>query len=143
MEAVKAKIGGSSDEERQKMTKEAEEIGKRLSELDKKYDMLYNDRLDGLISDKKFKEMSARWESEQEQLSERLGRIENELRTESDKAFNLDSFTELICRYEHIETLDKELLNLLIDKIVVGDRVKEGKTYTQTITVYYRFIGCI
>ena len=40
VEAVKAKIGGSSDEERQKMTKDAEEIGKRLDDLNKKYYML-------------------------------------------------------------------------------------------------------
>ena len=142
-ETVKARIGGSSDEERQIITKEAEDLEKRLGELSKKFDMLYNDRLDGLISDKKFKEMSARWESEQEQLSERLEQIEEELRTENEKTFNLDRFTELICQYEHIDTLDKEVLNSLVDKIVVGDRVKEGKSYTQTITVYYRFIGCV
>ena len=57
VETVKAKIGGSSDEERQRMSNEAEEVEKRLGELDKKFDMLYNDRLDGLISDKKFKEI--------------------------------------------------------------------------------------
>ena len=143
VEMVKAKIGGSSDEERQRMTKEAEEVEKRLGELSKKFDMLYNDRLDGLISDKKFKEMSARCESEQEQLSERLKQLQEKLRTGSEKSFNLDRFTELISEYEHIESLDKEILNLLIDRIVVGDKVKEGKSYTQTVTVFYRFVGCI
>ena len=105
--------------------------------------MLYNDRLDGLISDKKFKEMSARCESEQEELSERLEQLEEKLRAGNEKAFDLERFVDLISEYERIETLDKELLNLLIDKIVVSDRVKEGKSFTQTITVYYRFVGCM
>lgn len=143
VETVKAKIGGSSDEERQRMSNESEEVEKRLNELDKKFDMLYNDRLDGLISDKKFKEMSARCESEQEELSERLEQLQEKLRTGSEKSFNLDRFVELICGYEHIEQLDKEILNLLIDRIVVSDRIKEGKSFAQTITVYYRFVGCM
>ena len=143
VETVKARLGGNSDEERQRMSNEAEAIEKRLGELSKKYDMLYNDRLDGLISDKKFKEMSARCESEQEELSERLEQLQEKLRAGSEKAFNLERFVDLIGEYERIETLDKELLNLLIDKIVVSDRVKEGKAFTRTITVYYRFVGCM
>lgn len=143
VEAVKEKIGGSGDEERQRMNSEASDIEKRLTELDKKFDMLYNDRLDGLISDKKFKEMSARSESEQEQLTERLEYLREKLRTGEAKSFNVDRFTELICEYEHIDSLDKELLNLLVDKIVVGDRLKENGVRTQTVTVYYRFVGCL
>lgn len=137
MEAVKAKIGGSSDEERQRMSNEAEEVEKRLGELDKKFDMLYNDRLDGLISDKKFKEMSARCESEQEELSERLEQLQAKLRSSSEKSFNLDRFVDLISEYEKIESLDKELLNLLIDKVVVSDRVKEGNKLSPYITALW------
>ncbi|MBD5111535.1 MAG: DUF4368 domain-containing protein [Ruminococcaceae bacterium] len=55
----------------------------------------------------------------------------------------MERFVDLISEYDKIESLDKELLNLLIDKIVVSDRVKEGKAFTQTITIYYRFVGCM
>ena len=142
-ELVKSKINKCSDEESQRMYNEMAELGKRINDLDRKFDMLYNDRLDGLISDKKFKELSARCEEEQEQLKERLEQLQEKYQAENEQAFNVERFVDIISEYETIDTLDKELVNKLIDKIVVGDRVKSDEGTTQTITIYYRFIGFV
>ena len=140
IEAVKSKMGGK-DDAKDKLLAEAADLEKRVEVLQKKFDMLYNDRLDGVISDKKFKEISVRCESEQESLTERLEAIREELAEAERRQLDLEQFEDVIGEYEVIDSLDKELLNKLIDKIVVGERVKDGKSFTQTITIYYRFIG--
>lgn len=141
-EAVKNKIG-SNDISRDKLNDEAVDLEKRIEVLQKKYDMLYNDRLDGIISDKKFKEISARCESEQDALTERLESIREELTADEGQKFDMERFAEVIGEYETIDSLDKELLNKLIEKIVVGERKTDGKSYSQTITIHYRFIGTV
>ena len=56
---------------------------------------------------------------------------------------NVDKFMAVISRYESIQSLDKELLNRLIDRITVSDKIKTEDRYTQKITIYYKFIGKI
>ena len=51
-------------------------------------------------------------------------------------------FLETIREYAEIRELDAELLNRMIDKIVVSDRVPdENGGFSQKIKIYYRFIG--
>ena len=43
---------------------------------------------------------------------------------EAEPERNVDRFMVAISRYESIQSLDKELLNRLIDRITVSDRIK-------------------
>ncbi len=40
-----------------------------------------------------------------------------------------------------MEALDKEILNRLIDKIVVGDRINENGKQMQQVRIFYKFLG--
>ena len=52
-------------------------------------------------------------------------------------------------RYSHIETLDRDILHALIERIEIGEKIlPEGLTiagprtpYRQSIRIFYRFIG--
>lgn len=48
---------------------------------------------------------------------------------------------DVVRKYTDVQELDQELLNRLIDKIVVGNKVKNASGYMQKITIHYRFIG--
>lgn len=111
--------------------KEKEAIEARLKELEIKFDRLYDDRLEGFISDKKFKEMAVKCESEQEQLNARLTELKEQLSQQTEVEVNVSRFVETIRQYTNVDALDRELLNRLIDKIVVGDKVKTDSDYTQ------------
>jgi len=54
---------------------------------------------------------------------------------------NVARFIETVQHYTDVTELNREILNRLIDKIVVGDKVKTADGYTQNITIYYRFLG--
>lgn len=53
----------------------------------------------------------------------------------------VEQFTDLISQYDKVMELDRELLNRLIDKIVVGDRIKVDDGYYQKVSIHYKFIG--
>jgi len=74
---VMAKINADDACEGQQIEREIEALEKRITELEAKFDRLYDDRLDGLLSDKKFKELSSNCEAEQDTLTERLTEMKN------------------------------------------------------------------
>lgn len=116
-------------------------VESRLLELDAKFDRLYDDRLEGFILDKKFKEMAVKCEREQEQLNVRLIEIQEQLSQQTEIEVNVSRFVETVRRYTNIETLDRVLLNRLIDKINVTDKVKTDTGYTKKVKIYYRFLS--
>ena len=55
--------------------------------------------------------------------------------------FQKKLFADIAEQYDDITELDREILNRLISKIVVGDRIRENGRSTQKVTVYYNFLG--
>ena len=143
MEMVLKKVGDSDDTGRQLMEREIADLTKRIEELSLKYDRLYDDRLDGLLSDRKFKEMAERVEAEQNRAEERLAELKETLANTEDTRQNLEDFLEIAERYQDVTELDKEMLNRLISTITVGKKIQTGRGSTQEITVNYRFIGAL
>ena len=55
--------------------------------------------------------------------------------------FKKKLFADIAEQYDDITELDREILNRLIAKIVVGDSIRENGRSSQQVTVYYNFIG--
>lgn len=141
VKAVLKKLGSNTNQKAERAKHEMESINARLKTLEAKFDKLYDDRLEGFISDKKFREMAAKCEAEQEQLSARLDELKERINQQEEVKLNVARFIETVHEYADVTALDKEILNHLIDKIVVSDRVKTDTGFTQKITIYYRFLG--
>lgn len=141
IQIVQNKIGKSESNDRKAIDYEINVLQTRIKELDMKFDRLYDDRLDGLLSEKKFKDLSGKCEMEQEKLNARLSELNAEMQEQKDKDTNVEQFTDLISQYDKVMELDKELLNRLIDKIVVSDRIKVDDGYYQKVSIHYKFIG--
>lgn len=137
------KLGGVDERSRVNAENEIKTLEIRINGLEAKFDRLYEDRLNGIISDKKFKELSAKCEAEQDRLTLELSELREKNACEAEPERNVDRFMVAISRYESIQSLDKELLNRLIDRITVSDRIKTEDGYTQKITIFYKFIGKI
>lgn len=140
---VLKKLGSTDNHQKECVLEEISALEIRIKALDNKFDKLYEDRLDGVISDKRFKEMSNKCEDEQQKLSIRLEELKEHLNQQTEIKVNISSFVETIKQYTDVKSLDKELLNRLIDKIVIGDKVKNDNGYTQRITIYYKFLGSL
>lgn len=128
---LQVELGNTNTYKMQALQKEASEIKKRLQMLDKKFDQLYEDKLNGLLPVRKFLEMTKNTESEHQQLTEKLAGLESQIAVQKTVDDSISRFMDIIRKYADIKTLDSELLNRLVDKIVVGNKVKSKKGYTQ------------
>lgn len=135
------KLNNGSDAEAKGAEQELETLEARNAELDRKFDLLYNDRLNGILSEKKFKELSEKCESEQERIQSRIDELRKRVSGSKDSELNVERFAEIAMRYENVETLDRELLNRLVHSIEVGERSKGENGAEQKITIRYRFVG--
>ena len=138
---LQVELGNTSTYKMQALRKEADEIKKRLQMLDKKFDQMYEDKLNGVLPVRKFLEMTKTSEAEHQQLTEKLADLESQIATQKTTDDSISRFMDIVRKYTEVKQLDSELLNRLIDKIVVGNKVKSKKGYTQRITIYYRFVG--
>ena len=143
LEMVLKKIGDTDDTGRQLMEREIADLTKRIEELSIKYDRLYDDRLDGLLSDKKFREMSERVETEQCKAEEHLAELKETLANTEESERNIEDFISAAEQYQDVTELDKEMLNRLVSSITVGRKIKTEQGNMQEITVNYRFIGAL
>lgn len=143
METVLRKVEEASGSEQKGIEQEIQSLEERISVLDKRYDQLYEDRLSGLISNQKFKELSGKCEAEQTSLSERLEILQRQIESQGVGESEIEGFVRLAEMHEAPTKLDRELLNRLIDSIEIGDRIKDPAGNRQSITVNYKFIGKI
>lgn len=116
-----------------------EELEKQIQKLDYRYEQMYQDRLDGVISLQRFKELVAGDEEKRNKLQKDLDELRASEKLKADEAKSIQTFIEKVKQFGEITSLDKVLLNTLIDKIVVGERQLVDGEYTQEITIYYKF----
>lgn len=140
---LKRKLNAEGTSETKRAESEILATERRIAELDRKFESLYEDKLSGILSVEKFKELSTKCESEQNVLKKLLERLRQKNENILDKEEQIDRFMEQLHMYSDIKELDKEILNRLIDKITVSDRYqKDGKTY-QNVKIDYRFVNCM
>ena len=123
--------------------REAAALRRRVWELEQIAAKLYEDKVNGVISEASFTSLIGRCESKRAEIAARLERIDAELSAserESDKA---QRWADAIRRRLCLQELDRETVDELIDHIEIGERsVIDGQKH-QDITIYYRFVGAV
>ena len=122
--------------------KELDAAEKRIAELSAIFKRLYEDSVTGRISDERFAELSADYESEQRQLKERAAELQGELSKAQEATVNAGKFMNIVRKYTSFEELTPTLLREFIEKIVVHEcSYDENKNRRQEIEIYYSFVG--
>ena len=117
---------------------------KRKSDVDNLFTRMYEDLINGKITEYNFEMLSKKYQAEQEALSERIDRLETALANRKTQSLNIEKWVKLVRQYTAPTELTAELLNALVEKIVVHEAVKdEDGIRTQAIEIYYRFVGKI
>lgn len=140
-ETVMSKISATETKNAAAMQREARDLEERVQTLERKYDMMYEDRLSGIISDTKFRDMAAKCEEEQRAAEARLQELRQSIEAIGMQDTAVREFIDAAEKYTTITELDRELLHTLVDSIVIGDRVRTADGIQQTITVNYKFMG--
>ena len=130
--------------EQKALEREKRKLTKRLCELDKFFSALYEDKVLERITERNFDMMSRKYEAEQPQLTARIEEINASLAEKETADNGIKDFFALIASYADTVELSATMVNALIDKITVGERVqKEDGTVEQTIKIYYKFVGVL
>lgn len=123
--------------------RELEKAKKRIAEIDKLIQRIYEDNVSGKLSDERFATLSNTYETEQKKLKEKLPEMESYLEAETDKTVNLQKFVQKVKAITEPTELTGELVHEFIDKIVVSAaHYLDGKRY-QIIDIYYNGVGII
>ena len=124
--------------------RELKRVDKRIGELSKILNKLYEDAALEKISEERYQAMAPKYEREQASLPGQREELAAEI-SKSDKVYeNIEQFLPLIWKYTGITELTPYILNELIEKIVVHEKVvgTDG-VKTQQVDIYYKFVGCI
>ena len=123
--------------------KELEKSKKRIAEIDRIIQTLYEDNTRGKISDERFATLSESLEDEQQELKDRVPEIETFLEKTEIKCEGLQHFIERAKRITRLTELTPELVHEFIERIAVSKSEKiDGKRH-QTINIYYHGAGII
>ena len=121
--------------------KQLEQVQSRIAELSRYIKRLYEDNVNGKISDERFMKMSATYEAEQNQLTERVAELEHIIDAAREKSSNADSFLRLVKSYTDIKELNAEIIRTFIEKVYVYGNEKPWDRNTKKIKVIFNFIG--
>jgi len=135
----KVNVGSESDDARIK--NEIVALEAKIAELDRKFERLYDDRFNGILSDRKFQELSMKCEAEQDEAREKRRVLVKKQDFAQATAYNTEQFIEMVQQFDMLTELDDEILNRLIQSVVVGDRIKKNGVTEQHIKINYKFIG--
>ena len=115
----------------------------RVNEIDTIIQRLYEDNVNGKISDSRFSTMSTALENEQKKLKDDIPIMEQQFNSEKDKSEGLQHFIDKAKKLTRLTELTPEILHEFIEKIVVSKPYKiDGKRH-QDLDIYYNGVGII
>ena len=131
-------------QETEKYKRELKAIEKRLLELEKILNKLYEDLALEKLTEERYQVMSRVYEEEQAGLKERRKQL-TEVISHAESAYeNIENFLPLIRKYTEIKELSMQILNELIEKIVVyAKEDNPDGSNSQRVDIHYKFIGYV
>ena len=109
----------------------------RIAMLDKMVVRLYEDRMEGRISEENFDLMLRKTQAEQAQLRERAARDRKKLADEEQLVRDARQWVEAIREYAYITELDAATLHRLVKEIVVHETIDTDHTRHITIEIHF------
>ena len=122
-------------------TKELEAAQARITKLDLIIQKLYEDNLEGKISDDRFIKLTTAYENEQRSLESRVSELDERIKSSEERTTNTDQFISLIHKYEDPECLSERIVHDLISRIYVYRPEKVNGEKRQQIRIEYNFVG--
>jgi len=123
--------------------REVRKLEQQLYVLDNQIEVLYDDRFDERITNAEFAERASRIEASRAIAESRFELLNQSIEEVKDKHFDISRWTSLIKEKSTALEVDRELLEALIEKIEIGERVVTDGGTTQDIRIFYRHVGCI
>lgn len=114
---------------------------KRSNELDRMIRKLYEDNVNGKLSDKRFEKLSREYEAEQDGLEQKIEALDTEISALTEQSMNTDKFLELAQRYTDFSELTTPMLYEFVEKVIIHSPIKKDRRRSQKVEIYFNFIG--
>ena len=121
--------------------RELEQAQVRAGKLDDIIQRLYEDNLDGKISDERFAKMTTSYEDEQKMLESRIRELKAAIGTVTENTSNVDAFLKLVRKYTDIQELTAEIIREFVEKIYVYKVERIDGKRIQRIKIVWNCIG--
>ena len=113
----------------------------RVSRLDGIIKKLYEDNIDGKISDERFSKMTASYEQEQTALEARVTELSNMISAANAKTDAAESFLKMVRDTTEVRELTASIIREFVDKIYVHQAQMFQGHRVQIIDIAWNFIG--
>ena len=146
-DAFRRYLGAKKDAEMKKKLavkrKALQKAENRLTELDKLFKRIYEDMVNGRLSESRFQMLSDDYEREQADLRVTIEQLSNEITEQENQATNIDKLIRLARKYLILEKLTPTVLNDLVNAVYVHSPDKSSGHRVQDITISYNYIGIL
>lgn len=128
----------------EKSRKELKSVKKRMGDLEKILNKLYEDLALERITESRYQSMAPQYESELEELRIKEISLTQAVNQAADTYSRIEEFLPIISKYTDITELNTYILNELIERIIVHEKtVNEDGSKSQRVDIYYKFVGYI
>ena len=122
---------------------EKENAERRVQALDRIIRNLYEDKVNGSLSDERFRKLSQEYEDEQANLNARIRELQEILMKAKEQSDNVTRFMRIVRKYTEITELTPEIVREFVEKVIVHEKqVIDGKR-TQAVEIIYNCVGAI
>lgn len=143
LEMLKNQMAEKTTQDIKSVKSELKKITKRIAQLEKILNKLYEDRALEKITEERYLSMNSSYENEYNELKERQNVLTQQIDVIETTECNAETFTNLIEKYLNITELNARILNELIEKIIVHEKEIINGEKCQMVEIYYKFVGLI
>ncbi|MBR5525665.1 MAG: recombinase family protein, partial [Brochothrix sp.] len=121
------------------------ELQQRSNQIDEIIRNLYEDKINKIITPKRFSTLLKEFEREQFLVNTKIKEIIHNIDEISNKDFNPEKWLKLIAKFDTLVSpteLTREILSQLIEKIVINEDTENGNKNVEVI-IYYKHVGTI
>ena len=123
--------------------RQLEQHTRRISEIDTIIQRLYEDNLNGKLTDDRFSKMTVTYEAEQQKLEASVVELRETVDAYEQQKLNINSFLKLVRSYTEPDRLTPEILRMFVERIVIHEPTKEERRRVQQVDIFYNFVGQI
>jgi hypothetical protein len=141
LERISKQMNSNTKREADSAKRDVSKTKARLCELDKVFAKLYEDRVNDVITERNYSNLSAGYEREQTDLESKIAELERVIDGNRESVLNAEMFVQGMKDCAEITELSAALLNRLIERVVVDEAEVTDGERVQRISIFYKFVG--
>lgn len=143
VEKLKQQLLCDQDKQQVNTKQEISRLRRLVQELEQMTMKLYEDKVSGVISEDTFITLLQKNEQERQSKAECLDALLSVVNETSQKCEDIQKWVSAVRKYTAVEDVDRAMLDELVERIVVGEKIRVDGQVRQDVTVVYRFVGAI